>query len=546
MSDDSSLNDKEKTSDQLDDEAMSDAKTESTADDESELDSDADETETDSDADETETDSDTDKTETDSDTDESETDSDTEHENESGADSDEIPDTESDESEETDSDEKAQTEETSTSGGREKEPVDSKPFRGDSSPLMLVSPPKGEEEENDKEIFATDDAPWVGAEKEWRVQSGIPKPPEQMNQPEMAYDSRDSSPSNPDLYHSDSYIPGNIGPDSLPALAANRTNDSGKMSTEAKLGATAASLAIVVLIAISAWWMLDEESSKSSALLAAQQRQIDMLKKQIAERSSTNNPEDRKLVAQLQAELGEAEAKATETVNQLEIEPSEEKLDEDTDENQKQGSESSEKEKEKEKEKEEESAEEVSTDTGEALTITEEPAEKEGEIPDDPYGAADPSSSDKVMESSPRGSSPVVSNEKDEMEDLINQAVNVPSRTKDPSSETENQPPAGANQPSTNPAPSSSVVKPNSTPSRSQVKAAMGAVAPGVKRCGGSGRIVLKIAVAGATGRVLSAQPVSPGHSGTPIGICAARAVRLAKFPKFTQQRLVIKYPFDF
>ncbi len=67
-----------------------------------------------------------------------------------------------------------------------------------------------------------------------------------------------------------------------------------------------------------------------------------------------------------------------------------------------------------------------------------------------------------------------------------------------------------------------------------------------MKRCAGgtTGRIELKISVSGATGRVTNAQPVG-AFAGTSVGICAARAVRLARFPKFSQPNLVIKYPFD-
>jgi hypothetical protein len=83
------------------------------------------------------------------------------------------------------------------------------------------------------------------------------------------------------------------------------------------------------------------------------------------------------------------------------------------------------------------------------------------------------------------------------------------------------------------------------SPSREQVKAAMDSVAPMVVKCGqGGGRIVVSLVVAGATGRVLSAEPTGDA-AGTPLGLCAARAVKLAKFPAFKQDRLQIKYPFD-
>ncbi len=82
-------------------------------------------------------------------------------------------------------------------------------------------------------------------------------------------------------------------------------------------------------------------------------------------------------------------------------------------------------------------------------------------------------------------------------------------------------------------------------PSRQQVKSAMDAVTPAVAKCGpGSGRIVVSVTVAGATGRVLSAQPTGEAV-GTTVGLCAAKVVKLAKFPRFQQERLQIKYPFD-
>ncbi|MCP4602322.1 MAG: hypothetical protein GY847_17700 [Proteobacteria bacterium] len=515
MSDDSPPSDKEETSDRLDDELTDSTKTDSAPEKESESESEpVPDEESEPVPDE-----------------ESEPTSDTEPENISETDSDDVLDVKSDETEET--------------SDAEEEPAPPKRIRGDSAPLLLVSPPKGEEEkENEEATFATDDAPWVGAEKKWRAQSGIPEPPDQIDQPHVAYDSRDSAPSDPDLYREDSFIPGNIGPDSLPVLAANQTQDSGKMSAEAKLGVAAAFMAIVVLIAAAAWWRIEDEGSKTSALMAAKQQQIDRLKEQIANFSSTNNPEDLKKVARLQAELGAVETNIVETAIQPETETKEKKSDEvdkDTDKNQKRIPE-------REKEKED-SKEEVPADKGETPP-TPESSEKESDIADDPYGSPPPSSADNAPEPSPYGSSSVAPKAKSEMDDLIDQAIDTPSKIKDPWSKTEKQSPAGqppapAEQPSTNPSPSAPAVTPSNAPSRIQVKAAMSAVAPGVKRCGGSGRIVLKIAVAGATGRVLSAQPISPGHDGTPLGICATRAVKLAKFPKFSQSRLVIKYPFD-
>ncbi|MBW2278829.1 MAG: hypothetical protein JRF63_15155 [Deltaproteobacteria bacterium] len=73
----------------------------------------------------------------------------------------------------------------------------------------------------------------------------------------------------------------------------------------------------------------------------------------------------------------------------------------------------------------------------------------------------------------------------------------------------------------------------------------MNAVAGSVRACGqgAGGSIKMNVTIAGATGRVKSASAMG-GHAGTPVGLCAARAVRRAKFPKFSKPSLNVKYPF--
>jgi len=72
-------------------------------------------------------------------------------------------------------------------------------------------------------------------------------------------------------------------------------------------------------------------------------------------------------------------------------------------------------------------------------------------------------------------------------------------------------------------------------------------LAPQVKRCsnGMTGRIVMDIVVSGSTGRVLDATPKTKEHVGTPTGICASRAMKLAKFPKSKLARQHVEYTFD-
>ena len=78
---------------------------------------------------------------------------------------------------------------------------------------------------------------------------------------------------------------------------------------------------------------------------------------------------------------------------------------------------------------------------------------------------------------------------------------------------------------------------------RSDVQTGMKGVEGRVRQCGQgqTGTVTVK-AVIGGTGRVISA--VATGSfAGTPVGQCAARAVRSARFPK-SQKNLTVRYPF--
>jgi membrane protein involved in colicin uptake len=81
--------------------------------------------------------------------------------------------------------------------------------------------------------------------------------------------------------------------------------------------------------------------------------------------------------------------------------------------------------------------------------------------------------------------------------------------------------------------------------SRSDVQKGMNSVARRVKNCGQgkSGTITLKVVI-GSSGRVVSATPTG-AFAGTPIGSCAVRAVKSARFPKAASS-LTVKYPFKF
>ena len=83
-------------------------------------------------------------------------------------------------------------------------------------------------------------------------------------------------------------------------------------------------------------------------------------------------------------------------------------------------------------------------------------------------------------------------------------------------------------------------------PSRSQVQAGMNKVAPRVRRCGNgtTGTVMVNVVISGSSGRVTGAN-VSGQFAGTPVGSCAARAVRGATFPRFSQSSFSVRYPFQ-
>lgn len=78
---------------------------------------------------------------------------------------------------------------------------------------------------------------------------------------------------------------------------------------------------------------------------------------------------------------------------------------------------------------------------------------------------------------------------------------------------------------------------------RMDVQAGMNSVAAMVKQCGQGeqGTVTLQVVIS-PTGRVATAEPTG-SFAGTPVGACAARAVRTAKFPA-SKNSLSVRYPF--
>jgi hypothetical protein len=82
----------------------------------------------------------------------------------------------------------------------------------------------------------------------------------------------------------------------------------------------------------------------------------------------------------------------------------------------------------------------------------------------------------------------------------------------------------------------------SATPSRADVLAAMQAVSPKVKACGGTGMAVVKITLSGRTGHVTDA--VVDGQSDAKARACIMREVSRAKLAPFTNASFSVTYPF--
>lgn len=82
---------------------------------------------------------------------------------------------------------------------------------------------------------------------------------------------------------------------------------------------------------------------------------------------------------------------------------------------------------------------------------------------------------------------------------------------------------------------------------QTEIKAGIAPHKDEARRCirhgGNAGdKIVVKLTIDGASGRVSRARATGV-HASTPLGDCAARALRRARFPKFDKRRLGVAYP---
>lgn len=83
-----------------------------------------------------------------------------------------------------------------------------------------------------------------------------------------------------------------------------------------------------------------------------------------------------------------------------------------------------------------------------------------------------------------------------------------------------------------------------------EIKAGMGAIIGNVKECGeihgieAGTRVIVKLSVSGATGRVTQALIQSPQPVDPAFASCVVAAVRRAEFPRFLKSALGVVYPF--
>jgi TonB family protein len=137
----------------------------------------------------------------------------------------------------------------------------------------------------------------------------------------------------------------------------------------------------------------------------------------------------------------------------------------------------------------------------------------------------------------PVAEKPASGKKNDELDDLLGGSLGGPSPKKDkPAEKPAEKPPSGGGGGGGGDLPD--------TLGRGDVQTGMNAVAGAVSKCaqGQSGSVTVRVVI-GNAGRVQDAQTVGP-LAGTPVGQCAARAVRTARFPKFKNPSLTVTYPF--
>jgi hypothetical protein len=378
-------------------------------------------------------------------------------------------------------------------------------------PPSQVPPPHVPEDDDERQpaTFASEDAPWVGAEDAWRRGSATGL--EQLKRQSMQ-SAKDMKAPSAITEEDEEFLIAQAAP-LLPTLPPVPYKG---MGLGAKIGIAAAVVIVIAAAGGAVYWMNQRFTAKEQeldALRNANREDVERLEYQIRELLDKGGAENKQRANELQVELDAARQQASAAA----VPPV---------------------------------AEAKAAGDSDGARAAGEQRRKQGDgqggekgLDDNPYGAAPaaagtPAAAQPVAPAAPAsppataatGTAPA----KGEQDDLLDNALSQPkpAAERQPKPQTTNDLPTGAGG------------LPDK-PSRDQVKTAMNAVTPQVQKCGqGAGRVVISMTVVGATGRIQSAEPTGDA-AGTPVGLCAARAVKLAKFSPFQQSSLLIKYPFD-
>lgn len=374
-------------------------------------------------------------------------------------------------------------------------------------PPSQVPPPHVPESDDERqpETFATGDAPWVGAEEAWRRGSATGLEELKRQSMQRAEDMKAPAQITDE---DEEFLIAQAAP-LLPTLPPVPYRG---MGAGAKAGIIVAVLLVLAAAGGVVYWMNQRFADREKEILAlrAAQEDVARLQKQINELLEKGGAENQQRASELQVELDAARQQAAAAVPPPPVDGIGEKP---------AGGEAP-------------AAEGRRPQAGS-------PADRKGDTDDNPYGkgpeaqaSTAPGTAPAATAGSPAPAAPGAV--RGSQDDLLDNALAKPAPAPGPA------PGAGA----TNDLPSGAAGLPEK-PSRDQVKSAMDAVTPQVRKCGqGVGRVVVSFTVSGVTGRVQSAEPTGDAV-GTPHGLCAARAVKLAKFSPFRQGSLLIKYPFD-
>jgi hypothetical protein len=363
--------------------------------------------------------------------------------------------------------------------------------------------PGGGDSGGDPDPLASGDAPWVGAEEKWLRGIGEPSGSSRNRDDDTARQRR-IRPVDEEVLLIAEQVP------QLPSLVPQPPSD---RSVRFEIGIVVTLLLVVGAAIGIVYWMDRSFTEREQEILALRQsdrQEVARLEREIRELMARGGAENEARAKELRAELQARQEAAAQIADQPVA-----------DQGVAEGGEQSDEERGRRRTRDSEG----DGETGAPL-----PQGEPAPLPDYPEDDPPPVATAAAGAPGSPGS---------EVDEILDGAFRKPVEAPVPAPATAAAPTQGADR-----FPVGAAKLPES-PSREQVKSTMDAVAPLVARCSaGGGRIVVSVTVAGATGRVVSAEATGEA-AGTQLGQCAERAVKLAKFPPFEKERLQIKYPFD-